>query len=237
MCMMQLLKSYAPLPEALAALGSDDTVTYSRERLPGTLVNPYYHLFVPAGAPPITAFVLYPGGKIDPRCYALFARTIAAQGFAAIIVNMPLDLALLGRRRVSRVMQNHPGITKWVLGGHSLGGVASCAYARDCADIIAGVVLWASYPSSTFRLDTTNLPVVSIYGTHDGLTTLRKIETSHRHLPDGTGFIAVEGGNHSQFCSIKAKGDLYRGDNAAAISREEQQSRIIAATVAFLERL
>jgi len=99
------------------------------------------------------------------------------------------------------------------------------------------VVLWASYPSSTFRLDTTHLPAVSIYGTHDGLTTLKKIETSHQHLPDGTGFVAIEGGNHSQFCSIKAKGDLYRGDNAATISREEQQNRIISATVAFLEGL
>jgi pimeloyl-ACP methyl ester carboxylesterase len=231
------MKSYPPLPQALAALQSDATVTCSRQRLAGAFLNTYYYLFTRAGAQPAKALVLYPGGVIDPRSYAPLARAIAAHGFAVALVGMPLDLALLGSRRAGRVMDNHPDIKKWAVGGHSLGGVAACAFAGANTGRVAGVVLWASYPSSTFRLDTTHLPAVSIYGTHDGLTTVKKVDTSRQHLPDGTGFVAIEGGNHSQFCSIKAKNDLYRGDNAAAVSREEQYDRIIAATVAFLDGL
>ena len=174
---------------------------------------------------------------MDPRAYAPIARAIASEGFLVVIVHMPFDLAILGMKRASRLIPEFESITAWVVGGHSLGGVAACGYAEDYANEIEGVVLWASYPSETFRIEDKNLAVLSIYGTEDGLTTLDKIETSRQHLPEGTRFVAIKGGNHTQFGWYGEKGALQKGDNEAAISHEEQQNQIILATVAFLEGL
>ncbi len=44
-------------------------------------------------------FILYPGGLVDPRAYAPLMQAIAAEGYLAIIVSMPLDLAVLGYTR------------------------------------------------------------------------------------------------------------------------------------------
>ena len=128
-------------------------------------------------------------------------------------------------------------ITAWIVGGHSLGGVAACGYAGDAADKIEGVVLLASYPSETFRIDDKNLSVLSIYGTEDGLTTLDKIETSQQHLPERTRFVEIRGGNHTQFGWYGINDELQKGDNAASITRDEQHNQILKATVSFLNRL
>jgi hypothetical protein len=232
-----LIGSLSPTPEALAVLSSDEAVTYTEARLPGSLINPRYDLFVPAGSNPTKGLIIYPGGLVDPRAYAPLARAIAAEGFLTVIVHMPFDLAFFGMKRAGRVMLKFESITAWVVGGHSLGGVAACGYAEDFADKIEGVVLWASYPSKMFRIEDKNLAVLSIYGTEDGLTTLDEIETSRQHLPAGTRFVAIEGGNHTQFGWYGENGALQEGDMSAAISHEEQQNQIISATVSFLEGL
>ena len=226
-----------PMPEALAVLSSDEAVTYAEGILPGSFINPRYDLFVPAGTNPTKGFIIYPGGLVDPRAYAPLARAIAAEGFLTVIIHMPVDLAFLGIKRAGRFMPEFESITTWVVGGHSLGGVAACGYAEDFADKIKGVVLWASYPSKMFRIEDKNLAALSIYGTEDGLTTLDEIENSRQHLPAGTRFVAIEGGNHTQFGWYGENGASQQGDKEASISREEQQNQIISATVAFLESL
>jgi hypothetical protein len=237
MVVRPLARSLPPMPEALAALSSDETVTYAEARLPGPFINPFYDLFVPADSNPTKGFIIYPGGLVDPRAYAPIARAIASEGFLVVIVHMPFDLAFFGMKRAALLMLEFESITTWVVGGHSLGGVAACGYAEDYADEIEGVVLWASYPSETFRIEDKNLAVLSIYGTEDGLTTLDEIETSRQHLPAGTRFVPIKGGNHTQFGWYGENGVLQKGDNEAAISHEEQQNQVISATVSFLESL
>jgi dienelactone hydrolase len=232
-----LVRSLPPMPEALAALSSDEAVTYAEAVLPGSFINSRYDLFVPVGTKPTKGFIIYPGGLVDPWAYAPIARAIASEGFLAVIIHMPFDLAFFGMKRAGLLMSEFESITAWVVGGHSLGGVAACGYAEDYANEIEGVVLWASYPSETFRIEDKNLAVLSIYGTEDGLTTLGKIETSRQHLPAGTRFVAIEGGNHTQFGWYGDNGALQKGDNEAAISHEEQHNQIISATVSFLQGL
>ena len=94
---------------------------------------------------------------MDPRAYAPLARAIADEGFLTVIVHMPFDLALFGMKRAGLIMPEFENITSWVVGGHSLGGVAACSYAGNFSDRIEAVVLWASYPSRTFRIEDKNL--------------------------------------------------------------------------------
>lgn len=232
-----LARSLPPMPEALAVLSSDETVTYSEGKLPGAFIYNRYDLFVPTGNNPTKGFIIYPGGRVNPRAYTPLARAIAAKGYLAIIVHMPFDLALFGIKRAGLLISEFENIAAWVVGGHSLGGVAACGYAEGFADKIEGVVLWASYPSEAYRIDDKDLSVLSIYGTEDGLTTLDKIETSRQHLPEGTLFVPIKGANHTQFGWYGENGALQKGDNEAAISREDQHNQILSSTASFLEGL
>ena len=68
-------------------------------------------------------------------------------------------------------------VERWAIGGHSLGGVAAAIYAKDHLDTIRAIVFWASYPADD-ALKNSNILVLSIHGSHDGLATGDKINAS-----------------------------------------------------------
>lgn len=217
--------SYPATPEALAALTStpDVTVTSLRDQL---------YTFRPASGTPTTGIILYPGGFVDFRAYALLARDLARAGYVAVIVKMPLDIAFLGYKRALLAQFINRDIRRWVVGGHSLGGVASCTYAKEYTSFVEGVVLLASYPSSSDSLRRTNLKVLSVYGTNDGLTDAADIERSVRLLPPTASFVAIDGGNHTQFGAYwdgTNPAFLQPGDLPATISPATQRARIVDA--------
>ena len=109
----------------------------------------------------------------------------------------------------------------------------SANFAKSHSNEVSGLVLWAAYPASGDDLSASGLRVVSIYGTLDGLSTGAKIDASRALLPTDTTWQAIKGGNHAQFGWY---GDQ-AGDNPAAISRSDQQSQAVAATLALLESL
>jgi len=228
--------SYPPLQEALDALVSDDLVTVRTVEVEGwEEPSNYYYAFEPAGVTPTVGFIFYPGGLVDPRSYAPPLRAIAAEGYLAVIVKMPDDLAVLGSKRANEVMSAYPGIERWIIGGHSLGGSISCSYAQQFTGKLDGVILWASWPSEAFRLDATPLKAISIYGTNDGHP--ESIEAGAEHLPADAVFVRIEGGNHTQCGYYDTSPMPYQeGDNPADITREEQQDQIIQATLLFLEQ-
>ena len=65
----------APMPEALAALQSDETVQVETEP---------WLTFQPVGDEPTTGLILYPGGRVDPRAYAPTARAKAVRILALV---------------------------------------------------------------------------------------------------------------------------------------------------------
>jgi len=209
-----------PEPEALAALRSDDHVTVNLDE---------YIVFQPARKTS-TAFVFYPGGRVDYRSYAAPLRRIAAEGYLVILLPVRLNLAYFDINAADRAIASFPEIRHWVVGGHSLGGVAAAAYAGS-HDNLDGVVFWASYPANDTLKDM-DLMVLSIYGTLDR-SGVDSFEASPANLPSTARFVVIDGGNHAQF------GDygFQPGDNEATISRAEQQKQAVEATVKFLKEL
>ena len=207
-------------PEALAALESDANVTVTEGD---------YVTFMPANSQPTQAFVFYPGGRVDHRAYAVPLRKIAEQGVLVVLLPVRLNLAFFEIDAADKAIPDFPEIRDWVVGGHSLGGVAASLYAKENDDL-DGIVFWASYPSDD-SLKNTEMEFTSIYGTLDN--SLESIEASSSLLPSATKFVAIEGGNHSQFGNY----GLQPGDNEAAISREEQQAQAVDATVGLLKSL
>lgn len=217
----------APMPEALAALQSDDQVQVETEP---------WLIFRPVGEEPAVGLVFYPGRLVDPRAYAPPARAIAAEGYLVVVTPMPLDLAILAPDRAHEVMTAFPSIRCWAVGGHSMGGGAAARFAHTHPSAVRGLVLWASFPAVIDDLSVRkDLAVVSIYGTRDSLTTSEHIAISRQLLPPppATHWVAIEGGNHAQFGWY---GDQW-GDTAATISREEQQAQTVVATLDLLAHL
>lgn len=215
--------SLGPAPEALAALQPDALVLVTQAD--GLIV------FQPAASPASTGFIFYPGGGVDYRSYAPVLRLIAAQGYLAALARMPLNLAFFDANAADGIIAQYPEIQRWAVGGHSLGGVAAASYAAQRLSI-QGLVLWASYPGDG-ALAGSDLSVLSIYGSLDGLSTPQQIEDSRRLLPPDAQFVEIPGGNHSQFGAYGAQ----RGDNPAAVTAEEQWQQVAAATVAFLRAI
>lgn len=187
-------------------------------------------VFQPKANPPTTGLILYPGARVDPRAYAPAARSIAALGYLVVIVPMPLNFAVFAPERAAAVVLAFPQIQHWAVGGHSLGGAMAAQYAERHPDQIAGLVLWAAYPPQQSGLATSQLNVVSISGSEDGLATPAEIASFHVLLPAGTKWVATQGGNHAQFGWYGAQ----LGDNPASITRAQQQAEVISATVKLL---
>ena len=213
-----------PMPEALDALQSDSQVQVTED---GWIV------FQPSGTQPDSGLILYPGGRVDPRAYAPIARAIAEQGYLVVIVPMPLNLAVLGSDSAQEVIAAYPEIQHWAIGGHSLGGAMAARFAYQNPDAIQGLALWAAYPASSDDLSERSLQVVSIIGSKDGLGTDQGVKATRQLLPESTQFITIEGGNHAQFGWYGEQ----PGDAEATITREDQQVKVVQATLELLAGL
>jgi pimeloyl-ACP methyl ester carboxylesterase len=213
-----------PMPEALAALQTDGAVR--------VVTDPWLE-FWPQDRQPSGGVILYPGGRVDPRSYAPAARALAEAGYLAVIPPMPLNLAFFDAAAAADVIAAYPQIETWIVGGHSLGGVAAATFVAGNAGLADGLFFWASYPTGDALTGNTETAVTSIYGTNDGVTTLQDIDASRANLPANTRWVEIAGGNHAQFGWY---GDQ-PGDGQAAISRPEQQEQVIAAMTEMLEML
>ena len=211
-----------PMPEALAALQSDAQVQV-------TETNGWY-VFTPTAAKPTTGLIFYPGGKVDARAYAPQMHAIAQQGYLTVITPMPLYLAVFGINKADDVLKAFPDIQYWGIAGHSLGGSMAAQYISTSTKV-QGLAFWASYPA----VDLSKLPIkaVSIYGTLDGLAKSDSVLAGAKSLPANTPFVAIEGGTHSGFGWY----GLQPGDNEATISREDQNTQTVKATVDMLASL
>ncbi len=215
------------MPEALAALETDAEVEVTLQGWGWIFAAQELEDAADLG------LILYPGGRVDARAYAPAARAIAAQGYRVALVSMPLNLAVLAPDRALQVMATYPGVERWAIGGHSLGGAMAARFAHRHPELSAGLVLWASYPAASNDLSASDLPVVSIYGTRDGLATVEDIQASRALLPAETRWAPITGGNHAQFGWYGEQA----GDNAATVTRAAQQRRVVEETLALLRAL
>jgi len=119
-----------PLPQALAALESDPTVTVTQ--------TPWL-TFTPQDVTVTTGFIFYPGGRISYLGYADLLRTMAEHGYLVVSPRMPLNIAATNPNAANGIIAAHPEIQHWVIGGHSVGGTMAAQYtSRNRADCWAG---------------------------------------------------------------------------------------------------
>jgi dienelactone hydrolase len=209
-----------PMPEAEAAMVSSQAVSVTTEP---------WLTFTPLD-PATTGFIIYPGGRVSPEAYAPPVRALAEAGYLGVITPMPFGLAVLDQNAADGVIEAHPDIERWVIGGHSLGGAMAAQYAAGHGEV-DGLALWAAYPPDGTDLSASDALVTSISASEDGLATPAEIEASAAQLPADSTFVEIAGGNHAQFGWYGEQD----GDGQATISREAQQEQVVSATLSLIE--
>ena len=189
-------------------------------------------LITPLGPPPDRALVFQPGARVDPRAYVPVLTEVSRRGFLVVIVKQPFDLALLATGAPRDVIDRHPEVRHWAVGGHSLGGVAAAEYAAEQRERVDGLVLWASYPVGTLAARS-DLAVVSVSGSLDRLTTPADVAARRAKLPASTTYTVIEGAVHSSFGDYGPQ----PGDGTPTVDHAAAQQQIVDATVALLQRM
>ena len=219
-------REHAVTPEALAALESDAEVTVSREG--------DWTVFRPANSSPTTGLIFYPGGECDERGYAQTLRDIAAEGYLTILVPMPFQLAVFAPDRATGVIEAHPEIQTWVIGGHSLGGTMAARYTHHHPENIAGLLMWDAYPADDMSSDgvTTRL----VHRSADGTSTPPDYVPHLPKFPPQTEFVPLKGGSHLNFGNFVA-GRIYRNEPPPALPGDQQRDMTAQASVDFMRAL
>ncbi|AHI56007.1 alpha/beta hydrolase [Listeria ivanovii] len=187
-------------------------------------------VFTPRKTDAGMSVILYPGAFIDALSYAPLAKELASTGYKTYIVGMPLNLAVFGKNRAADIIDESPD-EKFVIGGHSLGGVMSARFAHDNEEEIQGVFFLASYPDEKGSLKNASFPAISITATNDEVLNKDSYNENKKYLPKDTTFVSIEGGNHAQFGSYGTQ----HGDGRAEISGEEQTDQVANAMIAWLK--
>lgn len=172
--------------EPLAAVRADERIAISDDAAGIVLA--------PASGASGEGLVFIPGAKVDPWAYAAILSGLVTEDDLTVVITKPwLNLAFFDPRSLSTVTDLAPGVGSWLVGGHSLGGVRACQLAPDAA----GLVLFGSYCAND--LSQSGLPVVSISGSEDGLSTPQKIADARPNLPADAVMVEIPGAAHASF--------------------------------------
>ncbi|MDO4492557.1 MAG: alpha/beta hydrolase [Clostridia bacterium] len=176
-----------------------------------------------------TGFVFYQGGRVDERAYAPLMAHLASAGVTCVVTKMPANFAVFRSNAATDTVGSVPGVTRWYLGGHSLGGAMAASCAAKEPGRFAGLVLLAAY--STADLGDSGLPVLSVVGDRDGVLNRQSYDKYRANLPKGFEEVVLRGANHAGFGDYGAQA----GDNEAAMSHREQWQTTADAILGFME--
>lgn len=190
-------------------------------------------IFTPDQGVAETGLILYPGAKVEPEAYSYIGQGLAQRGYTVIIPNVLLNFAFFDMNKADEIREAHPEVKSWYIGGHSLGGVAAASYAYKHEEQLDGLFFLGSYPADSNDFSDMALPILSIYGELDGLTTVEKIHATRPLLTPNAVLREITGGNHAQFGMYGPQ----KGDQQAAISAVEQQDIIVETIGDWLDSL
>ena len=173
-----------------------------------------YTVFEAEGAD--SGFIFYPGGKVEANAYLPLMAALAERGITSVLVKMPFNLAVFDINAADGIKESFPEITRWYIGGHSLGGSMAASYLEKHADGFSGLILLGSY--STADLSDSSLRALCIHGSEDGVMNREKHDGYFGNLPVGTTDIEISGGCHAYFGMYGEQS----GDGEPTLTAEEQ---------------
>ncbi len=177
--------------------------------------------------------VFYPGALVSAAAYIPLGAALAESCQLVVIAKMPFSLAILNADAGLALQRQYASqASVWTLGGHSLGGAMAAQLIKKAPDF-KGLFLLAAYPAADSSLAASNLPVISISASQDGLATPAKINNNKQYLPATTEYLELQGGNHAQFGDYGPQDK----DGQATISKAEQLRQTQQALVTWLKQI
>ena len=168
------------------------------------------------------AIIFYPGAKNEYIAYLPIFVNLAGQGVDCYLVQMPFNFAIFGQNTADSLIDNS-NYTHYFLSGHSLGGLSAASYMKDSGKG-DGLIMLAAYPV----VEVTK-PVLSIYGTQDGILNMKAYNESKPLMSNLTEYV-IQGGNHEQFAYYGAQ----EGDYLASITPRDQQGQTASVILDFI---
>ncbi len=185
----------------------------------------------PADGEATTALVFYPGGHVTADAYLESLAPLAARANVAVYVpEMPLQFAVLDPAAADQVIDAHPDVDRWLVGGHSLGGAMACRYASGHPERVDGLVLLAAYCEAD-RSPT--VPTLSVTGSADIVLDRDTYRSRLAVLPPDATVVELDGVNHSQFGAYTGQ----RGDAPSSIDYATAHDRLADVVVPWVAAL
>lgn len=173
-------------------------------------------VLAPADGESELGLVFIPGAKVDPWAYAAILQGLAEEGVTVVITRPWLNLAFFDPRGLDSFTAAAPDVDSWSVGGHSLGGVRACQLAADAE----ALVLFGSYCATD--LSSSDVAVLSLAGSEDGLSTPAKIDAARDQLPADAEMVEIEGASHASFGDYGPQA----GDGTPTISRDDMHGEV-----------
>lgn len=211
-CIFYLRSYYHASQKALDAMRCVPNGTVTEEK--------DYYVFQGTGSAD-RGIIFYPGAKVEETAYAPLMENLMQAGYTVYLMRMPFHLAIFDVNAADQVIGQQKDIHEWYMMGHSLGGAMAARYTAEHPDQITGLVLLGAY--STADLSQTDVEVLSIYGSQDGVLNREKYETEKKNLPSDVTEYVIEGGNHAGYGNYGKQ----KGDGEAEIPKKEQQQEVI----------
>ena len=188
----------------------------------------YYQLSNAGAGTTDQAIVFYPGAHVASNAYLAKLAPQAMRGVTVFVIKSPLQFAIFDPGAAGRIIAAHTTVKRWYVGGHSLGGVVACMYAKDHTSQLSGLFFFGSYCSGD--ISGTNLSVLSLAGSQDGLSTPAKIQSAKRLNPPSALYLEIPGADHADF------GDYGKqfGDRPSSTTRLEVKQAITDALTGFI---
>jgi len=213
---------YGPDTDALSTVEDDESTTLERFDS-GTVVRSGTVTDDTVGV------IYYPGAQVNQESYVPTAAAIVAErDVVVVIVDMPLNLAVLAPDRADDVIETQPAVESWYIAGHSLGGAMACGYAAANTAEIDGLVLHAAYCDAD--ISGSDLQVLSVLGTDDGVIDAEQERDRRALLPAETEIVELDGANHAGFGAYGPQ----RGDTPTPREPAAMRADVAAVTGTWL---
>ena len=171
--------------------------------------------------PARTGLLFYPGAKVEPEAYAArLSGLVTELGVTVVIVDPPLNLSLFDRRAPERFTSLAPELETWLV-------VRACELAEESD----ALVLFASYCAGD--LTTSQVPVLSLSGSEDGLSTPEKIAEHGEALPGSAEMVEIAGASHASFGDYGPQS----GDGTPTIDDAEMDAAVEDAVAELLDTM
>ena len=171
--------------------------------------------------------IIYPDLRVEGECYLPLMIALAEKGFDCFLPKAYGNQPYLNADGAKKIIRKYPGIGHWVLVGHSHSIDSAAGYAASHPNEIGGLIYLGG--GSGVDLSSHTIPLISVSGSQDTISTEASREKLKKNNPADTIYTTIEGGNNGGFLNAP----LLAGDSEALISRDDYIQQLADVFVFF----